>query len=245
MSNKKTTFTLIIYEAQDYLGITILEYCLCDIIYHLSSSHEFGGWCIASREWFAARLSCNRSSIKRYLGDLEKLELIERHPQTKFLRTTQKWYDAVIVKDWGVAQDETQRPKLSRAKTGRGGSKKAATRLNLSHNSNNDNKSSQIKEGRKEKKFIPPTLDEVREYMETWAAEKGGVMAANEPDKFINHYQSNNWHVGKNRMVDWKASARGWLIRNWEDAANKTNRDGKAQETQSIGWDLFGNSNGR
>ena len=29
-------------------------------------------------------------------------------------------------------------------------------------------------------------------------------------DKFFNHYESNGWMVGKNKMKDWQASYRTW-----------------------------------
>ena len=29
-------------------------------------------------------------------------------------------------------------------------------------------------------------------------------------EKFFNHYESNGWYVGKNKMKDWKAAVRGW-----------------------------------
>ena len=53
------------------------------------------------------------------------------------------------------------------------------------------------------KKFSPPTIDEVKIYC---LNRKNSVDAI----KFINHYQSNGWMVGKNKMKDWKAAVRTW-----------------------------------
>lgn len=60
------------------------------------------------------------------------------------------------------------------------------------------------KKERKEKKiFIKPTLQEVSAY----CVERGrGV----DPEKWMNHYESNGWMVGKNKMQDWKAAVRTW-----------------------------------
>jgi len=57
--------------------------------------------------------------------------------------------------------------------------------------------------GEKRKRFIPPTLDEVKNYCQE---RKNNV----DPEKWMNHYTSNGWKVGKNKMVDWQAAVRTW-----------------------------------
>lgn len=56
---------------------------------------------------------------------------------------------------------------------------------------------------KKEKRFLPPTVDDVRAYCH----ERGNNVDA---ERFINHYTSNGWMVGKNKMKDWKAAVRTW-----------------------------------
>ena len=53
------------------------------------------------------------------------------------------------------------------------------------------------------KRFVPPTVDEVRDY----CLERGNGI---DPQRFIDHYTSNGWMVGKNKMKDWKAAVRTW-----------------------------------
>lgn len=53
------------------------------------------------------------------------------------------------------------------------------------------------------KRFVPPTVEEVSEYVR----EKGYQV---DPERFVDFYQSKNWYVGKNKMVDWKAAVRNW-----------------------------------
>jgi len=53
------------------------------------------------------------------------------------------------------------------------------------------------------KRFKPPSVDEVRAY----CRERKNKVDA---EKFIDHYTSNGWKVGKNSMKDWKASVRTW-----------------------------------
>jgi uncharacterized protein YdaU (DUF1376 family) len=57
--------------------------------------------------------------------------------------------------------------------------------------------------GTKAKRFMPPTLDQIRFYCN----ERLNNVDAN---KFIDHYTSNGWLVGKNKMKDWKAAVRTW-----------------------------------
>lgn len=65
-------------------------------------------------------------------------------------------------------------------------------------------------EGVKEKRFAPPTLENVSEY----CREMGYTHV--DAERFIDYYASNGWMVGKNRMKDWKA-----VVRNW-DRSEKT-----------------------
>ena len=62
--------------------------------------------------------------------------------------------------------------------------------------------------GEKRPRFIPPTQDQVIQYM----GERGLVngVATNEASKFVDFYGSKGWMVGKNKMKDWKASVRNW-----------------------------------
>ena len=53
------------------------------------------------------------------------------------------------------------------------------------------------------KRFVPPTVDQVREYCE----ERGNGV---NPQRFVDYYSSNGWMVGKNKMKDWKAAVRTW-----------------------------------
>jgi hypothetical protein len=52
-------------------------------------------------------------------------------------------------------------------------------------------------------KFKKPTLEEV----EAYCIERKNEV---DPQRFIDHYSSNGWKVGKNPMKDWKAAIRNW-----------------------------------
>ena len=63
-------------------------------------------------------------------------------------------------------------------------------------------------------KFIPPTIIEIKDYC---TERKNRV----DPNKFYNHYESNGWLVGKNKMKNWKAAVRNWENNNFASDTNK------------------------
>lgn len=70
------------------------------------------------------------------------------------------------------------------------------TNRNTNINTNNCDRESQ-------KRFLPPSLEEVRSYC---AERKNSVDA----QRFVDYYTSNGWLVGKNKMKDWRAAVRTW-----------------------------------
>lgn len=57
--------------------------------------------------------------------------------------------------------------------------------------------------------FIPPTVDEVREY-----CQENGYQI--KPEQFVDYYTAIGWMAGKNKMKDWKAAVRNWNRREQE-----------------------------
>jgi hypothetical protein len=70
----------------------------------------------------------------------------------------------------------------------------------------------------KSRKFIPPTVEQVREYCEE---RRNNI----DPNKFINHYESTGWMRGKNKIKDWKA-----CVRTWEQNTQQTDNKPLVQE---------------
>lgn len=65
------------------------------------------------------------------------------------------------------------------------------------------------------KKFIKPSLTEIQLIV------NDKILA----QKFFNHYESINWRVGKNPMVNWQATANNWKL-DYEEK-NKIQQTGK------------------
>lgn len=66
------------------------------------------------------------------------------------------------------------------------------------------------------KRFIKPTIDEIKEYC---AQNDLNI----DCERFFDYYESNDWHVGKNKMKDWEATARNWNRNNYSNNKNASN----------------------
>lgn len=64
----------------------------------------------------------------------------------------------------------------------------------------------------KRKRFVPPSVDEVRQYCQE---RQNGIDA----EAFVDFYASKGWKVGSQPMKDWKA-----CVRTWERRAKKDNK---------------------
>lgn len=98
---------------------------------------------------------------------------------------------------------------------------------NKNNNKNNNNTSSNEEEkGKPQKRFIPPTLEEVQAHI----TEKGYSVDA---ESFIAFYQSKNWYVGKNKMKDWKAALVTWERRERENPRHPASSPRKTKTSES------------
>ena len=97
-------------------------------------------------------------------------------------------------------------------------------------NSSLDNK----KENTKRKNFIPPTVDEVKEYIDS-------VGSQVDAESFVAFYESKGWMVGKNKMRSWKAAIVTWEKRNnlKRIPPKKTEDEEKAVDEELVGDDWW------
>jgi hypothetical protein len=95
----KVVYTTILHRRREVLGLSIIEYCVADIIYSFSNapkSKEIGGWCYASKQHIADCLGIGKKTVDRAISKLVKLALVEKDQDTKFLRTGDRWYSEVM-----------------------------------------------------------------------------------------------------------------------------------------------------
>ena len=91
----------------------------------------------------------------------------------------------------------------------------------------------------KSKAFVPPALNEVIAYCDE---RKNAV----NPQQWYDHYSSNGWKVGRNKMHDWRAAVRTWERMNGRGNGNYVERSEQKQRsgleslkraaTEVFGW---------
>ena len=74
-------------------------------------------------------------------------------------------------------------------------------------------------QGKTKKRFVPPSVEEVRAYCES---RHNGIDAA----MFVDSYAAKGWMIGKSQMRDWKAAVRTWRNgggknRSWQNHPSK------------------------
>ena len=99
-----------------------------------------------------------------------------------------------------------------------------------SHRSSSSSSSSSSKKnkdrGKRTAPFAPPALFDVS----TYCQERRNNVDA---QIFLDHYTSNGWMVGKNKMKDWKAAVRTWEKRQFENVAKRQPQVDKSAHIQT------------
>lgn len=80
-------------------------------------------------------------------------------------------------------------------------------------------------------KFVPPSLEDVQAY----CRERQNSV---DPQKWIDHYTSNGWIVGRTKMKDWKASVRTWERSEYSKGGAKNAVHGRSVEDPYAGIDF-------
>lgn len=82
--------------------------------------------------------------------------------------------------------------------------------------------------------FKPPNLDEVKKYF----IEQKFLNPESESEKFFNHYESNGWLVGKNKMKKWHSAAANWN----KNAINWSKPNGSTIQNTTDGKSKYANA---
>lgn len=87
-------FSTVRYEVRKALGISVAEYCFCDIVFHLSASKKanISGYACAKNTFYAEQLGVTSRAIRKMKNRMIEADLIERHPvEAIAITTTLKW----------------------------------------------------------------------------------------------------------------------------------------------------------
>lgn len=144
----------------------------------------------------------NVKTIKSILDWMVKNQMITLQGNTLgSIVTVAKWEEYQKIKDKGNAKETRKKHDLD-------------TNNNGKQELNNED----IESSPKRKRFVPPTIDEVSEYVK----EKGYTVNA---QTFVDYNESKGWMVGKSKMKDWKAAVRTWQNRQQETSTRKVATD--------------------
>lgn len=147
----------------------------------------------------------------------KRIELIDEHRPWGWHIVNHEKYKNMRDSDTVRAQtrERVRRHREKKRAVTHGNAEKRHINTNIKTNTTNIDKS---------KKFKPPTVDEVTEYCNE---RKNSV----NPNKFIDHYESNGWMRGKTKIKDWKACVRTWENndRGQNNGQNKFDNRSRAQ----------------
>lgn len=167
----------------------------------LKANHKEGAWqgvsinrgqILTGRKKLSEATGLSEQSVRTSLKRLKNSGEIEVLPTNKNSLITLVNYDIYQGEDDSPTSDLTNnQPATNQQST----SNQPATNHKQECNNN--------KNVKKVSRFVKPTREEIVEYI----VEKQYFI---DPDRFINHYESNGWKVGKNPMKNWKAALSNW-----------------------------------
>jgi predicted phage replisome organizer len=154
-------------------------------------------------EMFSTIFNRPISIIRMALDTFESFKMIERNN------------DFIGICNWEKHQNIDELNKIRESTKNRVAKyreKKKLGQCNVTVTKSNAVDKNRIDKKREEKKerktFTPPTLEEVKKY----CSERKNTV---DPQKWHDHYTSNGWLVGRNKMKDWKAAVRTWERSNY------------------------------
>lgn len=109
MKKQEIRYTVVLHDPRLELKLSVAEYCIADSIYHLSNnpSSKLQGWCYASKETLADFIGITPRSVYNILNKLISIGLVDKDDDTKHLRTTQLWYDKVVLMELKTEYEKT------------------------------------------------------------------------------------------------------------------------------------------
>lgn len=159
------------------------------LLYALIYSYSDGGSAFyGSTEYLAKRLGSSKSRIIKVLNEMVSKGLIIKKTSGRFNFYVTNFNYVCNTEEPTVSVQHPTRCQID-------------TESSVIPTPNNINNS--INNTISVTRFVKPTVEEVRAYCK----ERNNNVDA---EKFITHYQSNGWKVGKSAMKDWKAAVRTW-----------------------------------
>ena len=222
MSEKPNLFAIIPAKVRYDKNLRANEKLLYGELTALTNKY---GYCFASNNYFAELYGVTPQAISRWINNLKKQGYITIEYTYK---SGTKEIDKRLIRlvSTNGLEVSTNDSKVSTKSSGvstndLGGYQQKVKGNNINTNNNNTNNiymgdNSKINSKINSKRFIKPTIDEIKEYC-------GQNDLRIDCERFYDYYESNDWHVGKNKMKSWKATARNWNRNNYSNNKNASN----------------------
>lgn len=117
-----------------------------------------------------------------------------------------------------------------KAKKANGFSEKQKNPDNDNENDSDIDHDTEKESTKKNPRFAPPTLGDVREY-----CLKSGYNV--DAERFIDFYTAKDWMIGKNKMKDWKAAVRNWNRSQRQESTAKAKPNNRFHNLEEHGYD--------
>ena len=178
------------------------------LLYALIYSYSDGGSAFyGSTEYLAKKLGSSKSRIIKVLNEMVSKGLIIRKTSGRFNFYVTNFNYVCNTDEPPVSVEHPERCQIDTE------SSVTPTPNNINNNINNNISA---------KRFVKPTVEEVRAYCK----ERNNNVDA---DKFISHYDSNGWKVGKTPMKDWRSAVRTWERNNFNNNKSVPEEPSKPQ----------------
>lgn len=166
------------------------------LLYALIYSYSDGGSAFyGSTEYLAKRLGSSKSRIIKVLNEMVSKGLINKKTSGRY-----NFY----VTNFSYVCNTEEPPVSVQHPEGC----QTDTKVSVIPTPNNINNN--IKNNIRAKRFVKPTVEEV----EAYCKERNNNVDAK---KFISHYDSNGWMVGRSSMKDWKGAVNTWERNNFDN----------------------------
>lgn len=177
------------------------------ILLEVRSFQRNGMPCFVSNEHLASLCNVSSSAIEKALRSLVQMGHLKRW--TEYNGKNRSRLMTVLHPDvWDNPQpaEATTRNELSTPPATNSGHHPQPAEVTTRNQLRNNNTREQNKEQFKRKEGSPQSIEDVSEYFRAMLVPDHMSMA----EDFWNYYESNGWHVGKNKMKNWRAAAAQW-----------------------------------
>ena len=218
---EKRMFTKIITESDLFLDMPLSAQCL---YFHLNMEADDDGF-IDSVKRIKRMIGASDDDLKlliakQFLIPFESGVIVIKHWRLHNTLRKDRYKETIHIEEKEQLQENEDKSYSMVAEWLPNGCQMVATDKNridknrIEENREEKESTPKTKSKHTSKRFIKPTIEEIKEY----CAQNDLKIDC---ERFYDYYESNDWHVGNNKMKSWKATARNWNRNNYSNRNNK------------------------